>query len=297
MIVGYLYLLAALVAGLVKGFSGKKISRDVVSLNDGFTVNTIRTLFCAGIGFAVAVAQVGFSGLALTPKAFAVCLLSSVFMATFCISWLYAYKSEAYVFLNIFTMLASVATAVLGWAVYGDAIKPTRIMGFILLFAAVYVMSLYNKSISGKITKRGAITLLLGGVGTALADFMQKVYTKEALGEPCVFTFYTYFLMIVPQLFVLLLFKKSKNAVKNPILCDRRHILIFFIISAALYVNVITKTMAVAFIPSTQMYPTLQGANLVASAICASILFGEKITAKSIVGMTLALAAVVLMNI
>ena len=297
MIVGYLYLLAALVAGLVKGFSGKKISRDVVSLNDGFTVNTIRTLFCAGIGFAVAVAQVGFSGLALPPKAFAVCLLSSVFMATFCISWLYAYKSEAYVFLNIFTMLASVATAVLGWAVYGDAIKPTRIMGFILLFAAVYVMSLYNKSISGKITKRGAITLLLGGVGTALADFMQKVYTKEAFGEPCVFTFYTYFLMIVPQLFVLLLFKKSKNAVKNPILCDRSHILIFFIISAALYVNVITKTMAVAFIPSTQMYPTLQGANLVASAICASILFGEKITAKSIVGMTLALAAVVLMNI
>ena len=176
-------------------------------------------------------------------------------MATLCISWLYAYKSEAYVFLNIFTMLASVATAVLGWAVYGDAIKPTRIMGFILLFAAVYVMSLYNKSISGKITKRGAITLLLGGVGTALADFMQKVYTKEALGEPCVFTFYTYFLMIVPQLFVLLLFKKSKNAVKNPILCDRRHILIFFIISAALYVNVITKTMAPRTDDTIETYP------------------------------------------
>ena len=70
MIVGYLYLLAALAAGLVKGFSGKKISRDVVSLNDGFTVNTIRTLFCAAIGLIVAVAQVGFSGLALTPKAY-----------------------------------------------------------------------------------------------------------------------------------------------------------------------------------------------------------------------------------
>ena len=297
MIVGYLYLLAALAAGLVKGFSGKKISRDVVSLNDGFTVNTIRTLFCAAIGLIVAVAQVGFSGLALTPKAFFVCLLSSVFMATFCISWLYAYKSEAYVFLNIFTMLASVATALLGWAIYGDAIKPTRIIGFVVLFAAVYVMSLYNKSISGKITKRGAITLLIGGVGTALADFMQKVYTKEALGEPCVFTFYTYFLMIVPQLLILLLFKKSKSATRNPILCDKRHILIFFVISAALYVNVITKTAAVGYIPSTQMYPTLQGANLVASAICASILFREKITAKSIVGMALALAAVVLMNI
>ena len=68
MIVGYLYMLAALAAGLVKGFSGKKISRDVVSLNDGFTVNTIRTLFCAGIGFAVAVAQVGFRVLRLPQR-------------------------------------------------------------------------------------------------------------------------------------------------------------------------------------------------------------------------------------
>lgn len=297
MTVGYLYLAVALAAGLVKGFSGKKISRDVVSLNDGFTVNTIRTVFCAAIGFAVAVAQVGFSGLALTPKAFGICLASSVFMAMFCISWLYAYKSEAYVFLNVFTMLASVVTALLGWAVYGDAIRITRIIGFVLLFAAVYVMSLYNKNISGKITKRGAITLIIGGVGTALADFMQKVYAKESLGEPCVFTFYTYFLMIIPQLVALFIFKKSKTATRNPCLCDKRHVLVFFIISAALYVNVIMKTMAVSYIPSTQMYPTLQGANLVASAICAAILFKEKITPKSVVGMTFALVAVILMNL
>ena len=138
--IGYLYLALALAAGLVKGFSGKRISRDVVSLNDGFTVNTIRTLFCATIGFVVAVAQVGVPGLALTPKAFCVCLASSVFMAMFCISWLYAYKSEAYVFLNVFTMLASVVTAMLGWAIYGDSIKVTRVIGFVLLFAAVYVM-------------------------------------------------------------------------------------------------------------------------------------------------------------
>lgn len=295
--IGYLYLALALAAGLVKGFSGKRISRDVVSLNDGFTVNTIRTLFCATIGFVVAVAQVGVPGLALTPKAFCVCLASSVFMAMFCISWLYAYKSEAYVFLNVFTMLASVVTAMLGWAIYGDSIKVTRVIGFVLLFAAVYVMSLYNRNISGKITKRGALTLLIGGVGTALADFMQKVYTKEALGEPCVFTFYTYFLMIVPQLVALLVFKRSKSATRNPCLCDKRHFIIFFVISAALYVNVITKTMAVGYIPSTQMYPTLQGANLIASAICASILFKERITAKSVVGIAIAIAAVILMNI
>ena len=57
--------------------------------------------------FLVLIIQVGFSGLELSLEAFLVCLAASIFMALFCISWLYAYKSEAYAFLNIFTMLGA----------------------------------------------------------------------------------------------------------------------------------------------------------------------------------------------
>ncbi len=295
--IAYLYLFIALVAGLVKGLSGKKISRDVVSLNDGFAVNVIRSVFCAVIGFAVVVIQVGFSGLALSIEALLVCLASSIFMALFCISWLYAYKTEAYAFLNIFTMLGSVITAFLGWAIYGDNISVTRIIGFILLFVAVYIMSLYNKNLKGKMDKRGVITLILGCVGVALSDFMQKVFVKNNLGAPSTFTFYTYALMIMPQLLVLMLFKVKKTSPLSKNVCDKRHVCIYLVISIALYVNVIMKTMAVGYIPSTQLYPTLQGANLIASAVCASIFFKEKMTKKSIVGIIVALISAILMNL
>ncbi|MBE6696113.1 MAG: hypothetical protein E7587_06625 [Ruminococcaceae bacterium] len=292
----YLFLTLALIGGLIKGFAGKKVSHDVTNLHDGFIVNTVRTLFCAAIGFLVAVSQVGISGFALTPAAFLVCLVSSVFMALFAISWLYAYKSEAYVFLSVFTMLASVITGILGRIVYGDELKLTRILGFVILFLAIYIMSFYNKNVSGRITKKAAITLFLGTLGVSLSDFMQKVYTKESLGEASVFTFYTYFLMLIPQIAVILIFN-AKKAEKNPSLLDKRHIIIFFIMSAALYLNVLTKTFAVRDIPATQMYPTLQGANLIFSAILASLLFKEKITLKSVLGIAVALIAVVLMNI
>ncbi len=295
--IAYLYLTLALVAGLVKGLSGKKISRDVVSLNDGFVVNVIRSVFCAIIGFAVAVIQVGFNGLQLSLESFLVCSASSIFMALFCISWLYAYKTEAYAFLNIFTMLGSVLTAFLGWAIYGDEISTTRIIGFVLLFVAVYIMSLYNKNLKGKMSIRAIVTLVLGCVGVALSDFMQKVFVKNSLGAPSTFTFYTYFLMIIPQLLMLLLFKVKRASAVSTNVCDKRHICIYLIISIALYVNVIMKTMAVGIIPSTQLYPTLQGANLIASAICASIFFKEKITARSVVGICIALASAVLMNL
>ncbi|MBO7762963.1 MAG: EamA family transporter [Clostridia bacterium] len=292
----YLFLTLALVAGLTKGFAGKRVSRDVTTLYDGFTVNTLRTLFCAAIGLCVALYKVGIGGLALSPAALLVACISSLCMALFSISWLYAYKSEAYVFLSLITMLASVVTALLGHLVYGDALRPVRLVGFALLLPALYVMSLYNRRISGRITPRAAVTLLLGGLGAALSDFMQRVYTKEGLGEASVFTFYTYFLMLVPQLAVLAIYA-AKKAGRNPALLDRRHVSIFLLMSVALYANVLFKTLAAGAIPATQMYPTLQAANLISSAILASLLFGERITRRSALGILIALAAILFMNL
>ena len=265
---GYLFLSLALLGGLIKGFAGKGISRDVHTLADGFGVNTIRCSFCTLIALALALIFSGFESFALSGTGFLISTLSAVFMSMFTVAWLYAYKSEAYIFLSIFTMLGSIVTAMLGFAFYGDPLKPTRIIGMLLLFVAVYVMSLYNKNIKGKMTTKGVITLVIGGLGAALADFMQKVFTKESLGSPYVFNFYTYALAIVPQLIILylLLRKKPKGERISEGLLDKRHILIFLAISAALYLNSTTKTLATSYIPSTQLYPTLQGANLIASA-------------------------------
>jgi len=296
---GYLFLTLALLGGLVKGFAGKGISRDVHSLADGFTVNLLRCGFCAAIALAMTLALTGVESLVLSPEGFAVSLLSSLFMSMFTVSWLYAYKSEAYVFLSIFTMLGSIVTALLGFIFYGDELKPTRIFGIFLLFAAVYVMSLYNKNIKGKMTPKAIITLMIGGLGVALSDFMQKVFTKNSLGSPYSFNFYTYMLAIIPQIIILLILFKGKakgERISNGIL-DRRHIIIYAVISAALYINSTSKTLATAYIPATMLYPTLQGANLIASAILAAIFFKEKITVKSVIGIVIALSSVVLMNI
>lgn len=294
---GYLFLALALAGGLVKGFVGKGISRDVNSLTDGFAVNTLRCTFCSVIAFVLAFIEAGFQGFLLSPMGFFVSALSSLFMAMFCVAWLYAYKSEAYTFLSVFTMLGSIVTALLGHFFYGDELKITRIIGMFVLFAAVYVMSLYNKNLKGKMTTKGVVTLIIGGVGVALADFMQKVFTKESLGSPYAFNFYTYFLAIIPQLLILYILIKKKDIKMSEGLTDKRHILLFLAISAALYLNSITKTLATGYLPSTVLYPTLQAANLVASAVLARLIFKEKVTSKSIIGISLALISSLLMNI
>ncbi len=294
---GYLFLSLALAGGLIKGFTGRAVSRDVDSLTDGFTVNLSRCIFSSVFALVLVLINGGLGVLLLSPMGFLVSMLSALFMAMFSIAWLYAYKSEAYVFLSVFTMLGSVATAMMGFIFYGDELKITRVIGMVVLFLAVYVMSLYNKGISGKITLRGGLTLAIGGVGVALADFMQKVFTKEALGSPYAFNFYTYFMAVIPQLLILFILTRATGERVRPALLDRKHIVIYIVISAALYMNSVTKTLSLEYLPSTQVYPTLQALNLIASAVLAVIFLKEKMTRKSIIGIALALVAGVLMNI
>ena len=296
----YFFLALALAGGLAKGLTGKRVSCDVKSIQDSVAVTLIPSVFSAIIGFFIAAISAfasgnGLSGFALTPAAFPICRASSFFVALFSISWQYAYKSEAYIFLNIFTMLGAVITAILGRIVYDEPLRFTRILGFVLLFCAVYIVSLYNKKLTGKITRRGAAALLLGVTGASLGDFMQKVYAHKIGANGSVFTFYTYAMMLIPMLAVLLVCKKSGKA-PSKVLFDRWHIYAFLLISLGLYVNSFTKVLAARLMPATQMYPTLQGANLIASATMASLLFKERITWRSALGILIAIAAVILMN-
>ena len=90
--------------------------------------------------------------------------------------------------------------------------------------------------------------------------------------------------------------RKCGKTSRNPVLSDTRHVLIFGVMAFCLYLGSISKTVAVGYLPATQMYPMLQGANLICSAVVAQILLKEKITTKSVFGIGIAIAAVVLMN-
>lgn len=96
-------------------------------------------------------------------------------------------------FLAVFTMLGSIITAILGLIAYKETITTYKIIGMIFLVLAVYIRSLYNSNIKGKLTKTALITLIVGCLGASLADFMQKVYRSESAGISSKFTFYTYF--------------------------------------------------------------------------------------------------------
>ncbi len=260
-------------------------------------INLLRMLFCAVVGFAVITLKNGISGMALDVSALPVYIFAGITMSVFCVCWMYAYRTEAYTFLSVFTMLGTVLTCFLDAVIYKNPVKPIQWLGIAVLVAAVFIMSVYNKGIKGKFSVKGILILVIGSTGASLADFSQKIYVREIGKSADTFNFYMYVFGFVLLAAVFLLASLPQKVPRiRPLLHDRRHILIYFTIAFFLYINSVSKTMAARTVPSEQLYPVLQGANLIASAIMAHILFKEKINTKSICGMVTAFAGLMLLH-
>lgn len=298
---GYIYLALALAGGLVKGFSGKKISRDVGGFKDSVFVNLIRMTLCTAIGAVLLVMQSGPEAFIISGNEILICVISAVCMCVFCVCWMCAYQSEAYMFLSVFTMLGSIVTCSLGLFMYEEPISLPQWCGIGILLTAVFVMSKYNKDVKGQknFTREEIVILVLGCLGASISDFSQKVFVIETGREAATLNFYIYAIGAILLLIVFsVLSLKDKSPRVSWELLSMSNTLGYIGISAFLYLNSICKTMAVGEGLSTaEIYPVLNGSNLICSAILASILFKEKISKKSIIGMALAFVGIVLINL
>lgn len=295
---GYLYLTLALFAGVAKGFCGKTVSRDMDNFKECIFINMIRMFFCALVGFIPAIIEVGFHGLPISLASMPIYLLASISMSTFCIAWMFAYRNEAYMFLSIFTMLGTVITCILDAVIYHTVISFSQWIGIAVILVAVYIMSVYNKGIKGHLSPKGLFILIIGTLGSALADFSQKMYVKQIGQSAKTFNLYMYLFafLIILLLFILLHYKKGEPKISAK-LYDPKHIGIYLAISVFLYINSVTKTMAASFLSSAQIYPVLQGANLILSALMAHFMFREKMNLKGLLGIVTAFIGLMILHI
>lgn len=291
---GYFYLILALFGGLLKGFSAKKLSNDVYGFKDCLIANFFRMLFCAIIGFFC----LGFDTVILniSLKEFYIFILSSVSMVAFCVTYMFAYKVSAYMYLSIFGMLGSVLTCFLDLIIYKERITFNKWLGIGIVFIAVIIMSKYNKDIKG-VSIKGILILIAAALSVGISDFSQKIYVREINGQARTFNFYTYLLSTILITVILLLFKNKTETLDVIRSYGLRNIILCLFISGGLFINSLSKTTVANYMSSAEIYPVLQGANLIASSILAQILLKEKINKKSMLGMLCAFIGLLVMHI
>ena len=272
-------------------------------------INLIRIVMCIAIGCFVLGAGGEFSNLLISPSALLITVVSGVTTSVFVTTWLLSIRKGAYMLVDVFLMVGVMVTVFCSWVSFGEQVSVREGIGFVVLLIAGLLMCSYQRTLKGKLTLLAVLLLIACGVANGLTDFSQKwfVLTVED-GSVAVFQFYTY---IFSALTLLLFYILSGVLEKKPQCQDQSEsdtdsrrqklpikLLVYVLVMAiCLYLNSYFKTRAAALLPASQLYPLNQGCGLLISTAMAAVFFHEKPNAKGIIGVVLAFAALLLINL
>ena len=293
---GYLFLFLALLAGLIKGYCGKRTSGCTSGLREALAANTVRMVLCVLVGFVLIWAQDDLGQLVISGKTLGISALSGVATAVFVVSWLLAVKQGAYMLVEVFLMLGVLIPMALGKLLFGETIRPIQWVGMGVLLVATLIMCSYSSAQKQKLTAAAMVLLVLCGVGNGMADFSQKLFVRTQPEVPVsVFNFYTYVFSGIVMATAFFLLGKGSG---TPILQTVKKIVLYIAIMAiCLFANSYFKTLAATKLDSAQLYPLNQGAALILSMGMSALFFREKVTPKAILGIALAFAGLLVMNV
>ena len=266
-VMGYLFMAISLLAGVVKGYCGKRTSGYVNGYRGAMLANTVRMILCTLIGVILIIAGGNAEQLKPTPAILAISALSGVTTSVFVVCWLISVKKGAYMMLDVFLMLGVLVPIVAGRFVFGETIKLTQWIGLGVLIIAVVIMCSYNNSIKEKMSISALVMLIVCGAANGLTDFSQKLFVKKLPDVPVsVFNFYTY------------VFSAA-------------------VLAVCLFANSYFKTMAAGYLDSAQLYPLNQGLGLILSSVMSAVFFHERLTLKCIIGLVLSFAGLIIINV
>ncbi len=290
---GYLFLCISLLAGLTKGFCGKKTGGCASTTKSAVLLSIFRMTLCTIIGFFCVFVYGHTTYLLLPPKLLIISAFSGIATSAFVVIWLILVRKSAYMLLDVFLMLGALVPMVTGFFLFGENISAYQWIGFLILVSAAVILYSYNNSIKLKLDIPSVFLLIMCGISSGLADFLQKAFVKSSVSAPIsVFNLYTYIFAVITLILVYTLIPSEKQEDK----IFPRHYVYIIIMSVALFVNSYFKTKAALYLDSAQLYPISYGATLILSALMAAVFFKEKLTVKCVLGLFTALIGLLVMN-
>ena len=297
MILGYPFLIISVLAGVTKGYFGKKISNLTQGIAASVWVNLLRVGLCILISLLVSGASL-FSGARPDTVAILTGTAYGCTNAFFIVSWLFCVRNGTYMLINIFLMLGMLITLILSnLFLPGESISLLQWGGIALLILAVLIMISYNTKERGKMTLSQFFLLFACGLSEGLGGFMQKCFQHHSQSNTAFFTLISYGTAALVLGGVLLLpAVKTEKTVPCPLI--KRTFPLIAIMALCLFLNSFFKTEAAApgRLTSARLYPVYESIGLILNVAMCHFLLKEKATLRCLIGCALSLIAVLLLK-
>lgn len=315
----YLIVVVALFFLSVKGLCGKKTSTYMQDSGDAFRFNILRMLLCMLIGIVLVFIENAERYLAVESGILWICILAGVCNAAFLVGWMLAVRTNAMITVDVSLTLGSMIPAVLCAILFAEPISLPKMVGFALILLAAAILAGYRKEDKKKGSIGGVVFVIFASVGEGTVSFTQQLYKQfytesgtrvgDVIYPKSVYHFYTYVFSAAALLLVLIGYEVWRH-IKNPTIgwIDDAKTSLRTLFKPLPYIVVMAISMFAATyfqtvatndygMSSQVLYPLIKGGCLITVTLYAMIFFGERVTRRSILGTTVAMAGILVMNI
>lgn len=292
----YTYLLIILLLRLPQNLFNKRSSGIVRGAPAYFAYGAYRYLLSGGMALVLLLFAGGFSGVSL--KALAISAIGAVALGSNLFFGLEALKSGAMVLASMAGSAGLLLPCVFGIFMFDEPMSLMQLFGILLLIFSGWLLIGYSKKLKGSFTPRTMLLLIGSMLSNGFTMVAQKMFSKYLPDvSVSVFSFLAFGLVgvgmcvgLVPQLTK----KEKREEIKK-----LPKALWFYGAGLSTILLIINQlaTIAARVIPSAIMFPINDGGATIITALTGAVVFKEKLTARSVAGLALGIASLIVINL
>ncbi|MCI8388435.1 MAG: EamA family transporter [Clostridiales bacterium] len=294
--VEYSYLVIILIMKFVQKILNKKTSNMLEGQTAYLCYGSYRYILSGLMAFVLMLIANSFGQISLPAVLISALGAAALTISLYCS--LEAMKNGAIVLVSLASSAGLLIPCICGIFMFDEPMSPWQFIGIGLLLISAYLLIGYSKELNGSFTPKTMLLLLGGMLSNGSIMVAQKMFSKYLPDtNVSVFSFLSFG---IAGICMLLLFlpklrsSKEKEKIKNLPLSLFGY---GAILSVALLIINQLATLAGRVIPSAIMFPINDGGGTIIAALTASIFFKEKLTARSISGLLLGIAALIVINL
>lgn len=296
-----LYIGIIMICRVVQAIFSKQSSNEVKNMTMLVGYNGFKHSISAILGILLIIfAGNGFKADFLTV---AIATLSglSLFVSSFCGIW--AVKSGTISLSSIFSTAGMIIPIIAGVFLYDKKVMPLQILGLFMFFVSAYLLIGASKKIYTNFSFKTMLLLVGSLVSNGATMLCQELFTaKVPDGDVSVFSFFSFgTIAILTSAMFLVMSKrnakkkqndgeqKANGLTKNLVICG------LFLAAAVFIINQLA-TICTKLVSPIVLFTLINGGGTIISTIVAAIMYKEKITKRSGIGIIIGVLSLVIIK-
>jgi len=287
-----LFVFLAVFFNVANGYSSKRVSDTIQTIQDAILFNTERGFSCFIFALLLVLLKHIPHIFTITLPEAVICIIAGTSMTIFWVAWILALRTDAYMLVSVCGSASFIIPCICGVLFFGESFSMYKFIAFILILCSLYFLLRYNFKLNGKLSTKQILLLILIIISQGIYQTTQKMYYVYAPDkDTSLYTLYMLFVSFLVFVIISRFVKNDTNNQKNHII--KHNLKYVLIMGLALFATTYFQTLAAKEIDAIILYPILSALGLIGSSVMSSLIFKEKMSRDSVIGIVLVFCALI----